>query len=182
MDGRAVAKVTAGAVLPVAVAVGVYLFGREHTPNYNTSLFGQTGDAGKHLKAQMATGLLALALVQVGLALWMYGRLPRVEPAPHRVRTGHRVIGLLAFLLSLPIAAHCLVTYGVQFYTTRVAVHSITGCVLYGAFVAKVVVVRSPRLPGFALPIAGGVLAAAIGLMWYVAALWQFNGLSVPGF
>jgi hypothetical protein len=60
-------------------------------------------------------------------------------------------------------------------------VHSITGCVLYGAFVAKVLVVRSRRLPGWALPVAGGALVTAIALVWYTAALWFFAG-SAPGF
>jgi hypothetical protein len=94
----------------------------------------------------------------------------------------HRIDGLLAFLLSLPIAYHCITAYGVRLTTTRVAVHSITGCVLYGAFVAKVLVVRSRRLPGWALPTAGGLLVAAIAVLWYTAALWNLDGRHVPGF
>jgi hypothetical protein len=97
------------------------------------------------------------------------------------VHTVHRVGGLVAFLVSLPIAYHCITAYGVQLTDTRVALHSVTGCVLYGAFVAKVLVVRSRRLPGWALPAAGGVLVVAIAVLWYSAALWFLNGYDVPG-
>jgi Family of unknown function (DUF6529) len=45
--------------------------------------------------------------------------------------------------------------------TSRVAVHSLAGCFFYGAFAAKVVVVRS-RLPRFALPLAGGTLLVLV--------------------
>ncbi|MEU0967624.1 DUF6529 family protein [Streptomyces sp. NPDC005917] len=168
-------------LLPVAVAVGVYAFGRTHTPDYTTGLFGQHGVGVNDLKARLGSALMALALVQLLLGLWMYGRLPGAGAAPHRVHPTHRLIGLLAFLLSLPISYHCITAYGVDFTNSRVAVHSITGCVLYGAFVAKVLVVRSRRLPGWALPTAGGVLVTAIALMWYTAALWHIVG-SAPGF
>ncbi|MER5881780.1 DUF6529 family protein [Streptomyces sp. NPDC001910] len=59
---------------------------------------------------------------------------------------------------------------------------AITGCVLYGAFAAKVVVVRSRRLPGWMLPAVGGLLFCSIALLWYTAALWQLNGFHTPGF
>lgn len=46
---------------------------------------------------------------------------------------------------------------GVQLTSTRVAVHSLAGCVLYGEFTAKVLLVNSRRLPGWTLPAAGGL-------------------------
>jgi Family of unknown function (DUF6529) len=52
------------------------------------------------------------------------------------------------FLLSLPVAVHCMFAYGVQLGDPRVAVHSVAGCLFYGAFAAKVLIVRSRRLPG----------------------------------
>jgi hypothetical protein len=181
---RRPARAAAGflaALLPVAIAVGVYAFGRTHTPDYTSGLFGRHGIGVFDLKARLGNALMALAVVQLLLALWMYRRLPGAGAAPHRVHPTHRLIGLLAFLLSLPIGYHCITAYGVAFTDIRVAVHSITGCVLYGAFVAKVLVVRSRRLPGWALPAAGGTLVIAIALMWYTAALWFFLG-SAPGF
>ena len=62
----------------------------------------------------------------------------------------------------------------------RVAVHSLAGCFFYGAFAAKVLVVRSRRLPGWALPVAGGLLVSLIVVMWYSSALWYFNGARLP--
>ncbi|MFD8079057.1 DUF6529 family protein [Streptomyces sp. NPDC059718] len=56
------------------------------------------------------------------------------------------------------------------------ALHSLAGCFLYGAFVAKVVVVRHRRWPGWALPLAGGALVMMIALAWYSAAFWYLDG------
>ncbi|MET8628923.1 DUF6529 family protein [Kitasatospora sp. NPDC004669] len=168
-------------LLPVAVAAGLFWYGRAHTPDYETSLFGNRGRDAQLLKAQLGSALLGLALIQLLLALWIYGRLPALRAAPHAVHTTHRLIGLTAFLLSLPIARHCIAAYGVQFTDTRVALHSLIGCFLYGAFVAKVIVVRHRRWPGWALPLAGGTLVTAIALIWYVAPFWYLNGFQVPG-
>ncbi|MFF7597857.1 DUF6529 family protein [Streptomyces mirabilis] len=69
------------------------------TPDYTSGLFGQHGVGVYELKARLGSALMALALVQLLLGLWMYRRLPGAGAAP------------------------C--------------------CVLYGAFVAKVLVVHS---------------------------------------
>jgi Family of unknown function (DUF6529) len=63
---------------------------------------------------------------------------------------------------------------------TRVAVHSVAGCFLYGAIAAKLIIVRSPRLPGWALPLAGGTLVVLVAVLWYTSALWYFNHYSLP--
>ena len=49
------------------------------------------------------------------------------------------------------------------------------------AFAAKVLLVQSRRLPGWALPAAGGTLAVLAGVMWYTSALWYYNGYQLPG-
>ncbi|MFB7480561.1 DUF6529 family protein [Streptomyces anulatus] len=181
--GRSLVPSAVLAVLvPVAVGIGIYLFGTQHTPNYDNGLFGAHGTAAVDLKARLSTVLLGLALIQLGLALWMYGRVPGARSAPQSVRLGHRVLGFLAFLFSLPIAYHCLITYGIETSSPRVAIHSFTGCALYGAFAAKIIIVRSRRLPGWLLPGAGGLLVLGVALLWYTAALWALNGDSVPGF
>ncbi|PYC76262.1 hypothetical protein C7C46_22550 [Streptomyces tateyamensis] len=168
-------------LLPIVVFAGLYAFGGSHEPAYTSSLFGQYGDNANGLKARLGTALLGLALVQLLLALWMYRRLPGAGRAPAPVRTVHRLTGLAAFLLSLPIAYHCITAYGVRLNTTRTAIHSITGCAFYGTFTAKVLLVRSRRAPGWALPVAGGSLVTAVALLWYTSALWWLNGTTVPG-
>ena len=76
---------TAGVGLAAAlVAGGLYAFGTQHTPDYRTSLFGQTGPDTFKLKSWLATGVLAFAAVQLGLALWMYGRLRWIGVPPPR--------------------------------------------------------------------------------------------------
>ena len=77
----------------------------------------------------------------------MYGRLPLGDGAA-LARELHRISGRLAFLLSLPVAYHCLYQLAFQDTTTRVLLHSMLGCAFYGAFAAKVVIVRTPSLPG----------------------------------
>jgi len=71
--------------------------------------------------------------------------------------------------------------YGFQTYTARVTVHSLAGCFLYGAFLAKVLLVRSRKAtPRWILPVAGGLLVTLIGVLWYTSALWYYNGSKLP--
>ena len=167
-------------VIAAAVTAGLYIFGTQHTPNYSTSLFGQTAADTLPLKSWLATGLLSLATVQLLLALWMYGRIHGLS-AVRGIAGTHRTVGLVALLLSLPIAYHCAFAYGVQTKTdTRIAVHSVAGCFLYGAFAAKVTIVRARRLPGWSLPVVGGLLVTVVAVLWYTSALWYFNNYSLP--
>jgi plastocyanin len=62
-----------------------------------------------------------------------------------------------------------------------VVVHALAGCFFYGAFAAKIVIVRSKRLPGWTLPVAGGTLITIVVLLWYSAALWYYNDFNSPG-
>lgn len=172
----------AWALIPAAVTGALVWIGRAHTPEYGASFFGSRFADAQRLKADLGTALLGLAVLQLLLALAMYGVLPSPRSARHRLATAHRVGGLAAFLLSLPIAVHCIRAYGVATFDARVTVHSLAGCFLYGAFAAKVIVVRNRRVPGWAVPIAGGVLVVLIALLWYTAALWDLNGQHVPGF
>lgn len=162
------------------VGCALFLYGLWHTPNYAQSLFGRTGSDSFALKSQLATAVLVLASVQVLLALWMYRRLPGRPAVPRPVPVTHRVVGAALFVLSLPIAVHCILAYGVRLGDPRTAVHSVAGCVFYGAFTAKVLVVRSRRLPSWTLPVAGALLAITIVVLWYTSTLWYYNGFRVP--
>jgi hypothetical protein len=169
-------------VLAAAVVAALIIIGRVHPVNPAFSLFGRQYAAAVTLKALLATVVLGLAGLQVFLALWIYRKLPLAARPPRPVPLVHRVVGFALFALTVPIALHCLIAYGVQFTSVRVAVHSVAGCFFYGAFVAKVLLVQTRRLPGWVLPIAGGTLAVVVVVLWYTSALWYYNGYELPHF
>jgi hypothetical protein len=161
----------------VALAFGVY--GNAHDPTHETpyKLFFTTT---LNFKVWFATLALLLALVQLLTALRMYGRLGS-GPSPSWLGDVHRLSGTLAFLVSLPVAYHCLWALGFQSGDTRVLVHSLLGCAFYGAFVAKVLTVRSSGLPGWALPVVGGVTLTVLVGIWLTSSLWFFTTVDFPG-
>ena len=170
-------------VIGLAVTATLYFVGRAivNTSSYSTmGLFGQTGIGVFRVKSLLATIALGLAIVQVLLALWMYRKLPIAGRPPKQIGLTHRIIGGVAFVVTLPVAIHCAFAYGVKLTDPRIVVHSIAGCFLYGAFVAKVLLVQSKRLPGWTLPVAGGILAVLVIVLWYTSALYYYNGYSVP--
>ncbi|WP_441248281.1 DUF6529 family protein [Kitasatospora sp. McL0602] len=178
--GTTALRLTLAAALAAAVTVALFVTGRHQSPDYTAQLFGQSGAAALRLKARLATAVLALALVQLVLALWMYGRLPGAGQPPRGVPMAHRIGGIVLFAVTIPIAVQCMCAYGAQTATTRIAVHSLAGCFFYGMFAAKVLLVRTRRLPGWVLPLAGGTLITVVAVLWYVSALWYFNGNALP--
>jgi Family of unknown function (DUF6529) len=132
-----------------------------------------------HLKAWFATGAIVLAVFQVVTASAIYGRVGFLPSTP-AVAAVHRWSGRLAILLTLPVAYHCIFQLGYGDYSTRVAVHSLLGSAIYGAVVAKVLIVRGGnRIPGWELPIAGGVLFAILLGLWLTSSLWFFDNAGV---
>jgi hypothetical protein len=174
------ARIAVIGLLSAGVVVALYVAGRVHTVNPAVSLFGSRYLAARSLKAVLASVALGMAVVQVLLAVWMYRKLPLVGMPPRAVRPAHRVLGYGLFALTIPIALHCLIAYGVQLTPARVAVHSLAGCFLYGAFAAKVLLVHTRRLPRWVLPVAGGMLAVTVAVLWYSSALWYYNGYQLP--
>ena len=169
-------RLTTGLLVSAGVAVAIGVYGRVHHGSYaHLPAFGFSNI--DTFKTWLASLVLVLVLAQLVMALWMYGKLPGVGDAPPGLGTAHRATGFVAFVLSLPVAAYCL--YGFGFapspFSTRTLVHSIAGCAFYGAFSAKIVVVHTRRLPGWALPLAGGVLFSAFVLLWLTSALWWFT-------
>jgi hypothetical protein len=163
----------------VSVALGAY--GRLH-PATGEAITTFGFPAVLPMKAWLATVAAGLALVQLASAAWMWGRLPGARrPAPHGVAVAHRWTGTVAFLVSLPVAYHCLWSLGVRTTDARVLGHSILGCAFYGAFVTKMLLLRSRRLPGWALPVAGGALVALLTGLWLTSALWFFTTVAFPG-
>ncbi|MFI6935192.1 DUF6529 family protein [Streptomyces sp. NPDC050287] len=164
--------VPAAVAAAVAVALGVY--GKVHDPAgtaFNLAGFSSTGA----VKSWLATTAFFFALVQLVSAFMVYGRLPgpRWSPALHRWS------GRAAFLVAVPVAVHCLYALGYQTYETRVLWHSVLGCFFFGAFSAKMLLLRSERLPGWLLPLVGGLVFTVLTLIWLTSALWFFRTFGV---
>ena len=54
-------------------------------------------------------------------------------------------------------------------------VHSILGCVFYGAFTVKVLAVRMRGLPDRMLPLVGGFVFAVLVGIWLTSSFWFFT-------
>ena len=175
------AAFAAGAV--VALLVGV--FGRMHDP----SLSGTTTlgfDTVLAMKVVVALVVGVLALLQLLGALWMYGKLG--GSAPSWVGNAHRTSGVVALVLALFVAYHCLFALGLEVghlpdgekVSGRTVVHGVLGCAAIGAMVVKVVAVRSKRAPGWFLPVAGGLLFTLLVLVVLTSSLWYLNAKGWP--
>ena len=134
-----------------------------------------------HLKAGFATAAVVLACFQLFTAAWIFRKLPWTKPA--WVNPVHRWSGRLAFACTLPVAYHCIFKLGFRDPDARVLAHSMLGCAVYGAFAAKVTVVRLHRFPRPVLPLAGGLLFAVLISAWYTSAVWLYgqNAAAAPG-
>ncbi|MDQ1662010.1 MAG: hypothetical protein QOJ68_1990 [Blastococcus sp.] len=164
-----------------AVAAGLGVYAKVHAPALRPLfLVGFSGML--QLKTWLATAALALVLVQVGTALWMWGRLPGAGPTPAWAPAAHRCSGSVAFVLTLPVALHCVWSLGFVTTTPRVLAHGLFGCAFYGAYAAKMLGLRLRRLPGWALPVLGGTVFALFLLVWTTSALWFFTRSGVPLF
>ena len=127
-----------------------------------------------HMKAWLATGALTLALFQVLSAARLF-ELFQCVPSGRFWARMHRTSGYLAILLTLPIAYHCIFMLGFKTTSVRVAIHSVLGSAFYGAFLVKVILVRLRGLPGWALPVAGGLLFAILAGLWLTSSLYLFS-------
>ena len=163
----------------VSVALGVYA--RAHTPS-SRPLFTLGFSGMLQMKTWLATGVLVLVLVQLASAMWMWGRLPGAGEAPDWLAPVHRWSGTVAFVLSLPVAFHCIWALGFGSPTPRVILHSTAGCLFYGAYAAKMLGLRLPGLPGWALPVLGGTVLGSLVVVWLTAALWFFTRSGLPLF
>jgi hypothetical protein len=178
-NSRASIQLAAAALAGGAVAVALGTYGRVHDPT-----FRPIEDLGfpsvLDMKAWLATGAAALAVVQLVSAMWMYGKLPVRRPAPSRTATVHRWSGTVAFLITLPVAYHCLWSLGFAETGARQVTHSILGCAFYGAFATKMLVLRIDRLPRLALPVCGGLLVTLLTGLWLTSSLWFFTNVGFP--
>ncbi len=162
----------------VAVALGVYA--KAHTPA-GRPLFTLGFSGMLQMKAWLSTVALALLLVQLVSALWMWGRLPGAGTAPAWGAVLHRWTGSVAFVLTLPVAFHCLWALGFGTASVRVIVHSVAGCMFYGGYAAKMLGLRLRReSPGWLVPLLGGSVLGLFVLTWLTAAVWFFARSGIP--
>jgi hypothetical protein len=167
----------------VSVSLGAY--GGIHDPTRETPyklFFTST----LSFKVWFATIAVGFACVQMLTALRLYGKIHTPKEMPPWFGDLHRLSGTLAFGFSLPVAFHCLWSIGFAatgadgLSSKRALAHSILGCFLYGAFVIKVLSVRSRGLPEWVLPIAGGATFTALVLIWVLSSVWYWREAGFP--
>jgi hypothetical protein len=171
------AKIVVPSLIGALVALTLGIYGRLHHPTgiaVNIAGFSSPG----YVKSWLATVATAFALVQVGSALVMYGKVPHVA-APSWIGGLHRWSGRLAFLLAVPVAIHCLYALGFQNYSTRVLLHSLFGCAFFGAFTVKMLILPKRGLPGWLLPVVGALVFTLLVLLWFTSAYWFFSTFGI---
>ncbi len=179
-ESRTMGSLLAAVAVGAAASVSLGVYGKVHDPTFNTIFdFGFPNVLA--MKAWFGTAAATLALGQLASALWMWGRIPGAGVAPGWAAPAHRWLGTAAFLISLPVAYHCLWSLGFQETSTRVVAHSLLGCAFYGAFVTKMLVLRSSSVPARALPAVGGLLVSLLVGIWWTSSWWFFTTVGFPG-
>jgi hypothetical protein len=72
------------------------------------------------------------------------------------------------------VAVHCLYALGFADFSLRALIHSILGCLFFGAFVCKMLILTRDDAPGWALPVLGGVVFSLLTGLFATAAVWFF--------
>jgi hypothetical protein len=169
-----------------AVALALGIFGRVHDPTIDgTTTLGY--DTVLDMKVAVTAVIGVLAALQVVGALLIYGKLG--IRAPSWVGSVHRASGILTFLLAVFVGYHCLWALGLEYgelhngepVPARAVVHGVLGCVVFGAFVVKVVAVRSRQALGWFLPVAGGLLFTAFLIVVGTSTVWYLGEEGWPG-
>ena len=169
----------AAAGLGIVVAAVLAAYSRVH-PGNGAAIWTFGFSALLAMKTWFATAALVFVLVQIGSALAMWGRLPGVTGSPAWASPVHRWSGVVAFVLTLPVAFQCVWSLGFSDASGRALVHTIAGCLFYGVFAAKMLALRLRGIPGWALPVLGGLLAGLLVVVWFSSAFWYFTQSGVP--
>ncbi len=155
------------------VALTLGLYGRLHPPTgIAVDIVGFSSPA--TVKAWLATVAVAFALVQLGSSLVMYGKVPWIT-APSWISGLHRWSGRIAFIVTVIVAVHCLYALGFETFNARVLVHSIAGCLFFGVITVKMLALTRRGMPGWVLPLLGGLAFALLVLIWFTSAFWFFS-------
>jgi hypothetical protein len=155
------------------VALTLGLYGRLHSPTgVAVDIVGFSSPA--TVKAWLASVAVLFAIVQFGSSLVMYGKVPWIS-APSWIGGLHRWSGRIAFIVTVVVAVHCLYALGFETFNARVLVHSIAGCLFFGTFTAKMLALTRRGMPGWVLPLLGGLAFALLVLIWFTSAFWFFS-------
>ena len=165
----------------VSLLFGVYASVHDPTGQTTIALFFSNTVG---MKVWFTTIAMVFAILQVLTALRLYGKVKIPKEFPPWLGDVHRLFGTLAFIFTLPVAFHCLWSFGFESSAsqTRRYVHSLVGCMFYGAFASKVLAVRTKRLPGWTLPVIGGITFTLLVVLWTTSSLWFFQNREFPGF
>ena len=142
--------------------------------SYTTPFFHPFFRDTLQMKAWLVTAAVVLGCGQLLTAARIYAVL-HFPPRGRFYHAVHRWSGRAAIVLTLPVAYHCVFLLGFGTHSLRVLIHSLLGSFLYGAVVAKVLIVRSTRFAPWVLPVAGSLLFAILLGLWLTAALWFFT-------
>ena len=162
----------------ITLTVGLVATATVREP-YATSFFHPFFSDVLQMKAWLVTAAVVLACGQLLTAARIY-ELLGFPPKGRFYHVVHRWSGRAAIVLTLPVAYHCIFLLGFSANSPRVLIHSLLGSALYGAVVAKVLVVRSSRFPAWVLPVAGALLFSILLGLWLTSAL-VFFAAGVPG-
>jgi hypothetical protein len=69
---------------------------------------------------------------------------------------------------------HCLYSIGFSTFDFRALAHSILGCLFFGAFTMKMLILPRRDLPGWVLPAAGGVVFTVLMALWGTSSAYMF--------
>lgn len=156
------------------VALTLGLYGRLHPPTgVAVDVVGFSSPA--TVKAWLASVALVFAVVQFGTSLVMYGKVPWIRTSPSWIGGLHRWSGRIAFIVTVIVAVHCLYALGFETFNARVLAHSIAGCLFFGVFTAKMLTLTRRGMPGWVLPVLGGLAFALLILIWFTSAFWFFS-------
>ena len=159
----------------VALVLGLY-GGLHHPTHYALDIAGFSSPL--YAKAWLTTVAVAFAVVQ----LITGSRITRRPASPAWMIGLHRWSGRIAILLTVPVIIHCLYALGFQTYSIRVLIHSVLGCIFYGAFVAKMLsLVNRETMPKWVVPVLGGVVFVSLIGIWATSSLWLFATKGVHG-
>jgi hypothetical protein len=158
----------------VSAVIGAYA-GAHHGTGLAVNLGGFSSPA--TVKVWLTTIATVLAIVQLLSALVMWGKI-KVPDAAY-VPALHRWSGRIAFVLTVPVAMHCLYAFGFQSVDTRVLIHSILGTMFFGAFTVKMLVLTRKGMPGWALPVLGGIVFTILAALFVTSSLWFFANFGV---